>query len=217
MPETRSISYYVAFCTDFIVFHLNLPFCINNLHWLNKRKKIHLQKLHNKFKHLTSNSMLSILLQNHNYGALEMVSVDQNKWHIWWIRPKKGVQRGMLTKVKRKHPYREFGPYATQSFKQTLNTSSLKAISSNVTFPSALICISSQKKPRSPWLGKVKFCLEKGGMGGGGSAEVLLLYNLFRISNLSRRYMAEILPIRRKTLSNQSINQSINITCLSNH
>ena len=25
-----------------------------------------------------------------------------------------------------------------------------------------------------------------------------------------RRYMAEILPIRRKTLSNQSINQSIN-------
>ena len=29
------------------------------------------------------------------------------------------------------------------------------------------------------------------------------------IEQLFRRYMAEILPIRRKTLSNQSINQSI--------
>lgn len=130
MPETRSISYLCCFLYRFIVFHLNLPFCINNLHWLIKRKKIslvHFQKLNYKVKHLrlfrqsinTPNSTLSILLQNHNYGALEMVSVDQNKWHIWWIRPKKGVQRGMLTKVKRKHPYREFGPYVTQSFKQT--------------------------------------------------------------------------------------------------
>ena len=36
------------------------------------------------------------------------------------------------------------------------------------------------------------------------------------IEQLFRRYMAEILPIRRKTLSNQSINQSINSTTVQN-
>ena len=37
-----------------------------------------------------------------------------------------------------------------------------------------------------------------------------LIFYTSIFSTVTRRYMAEILPIRRKTITNQSINQSIN-------